>query len=109
MFKSGFAAFAAVLVATTPFNASAQTPGDSPVAPAGGVTAATGKMLYFSTGQRLGVISRLNAAGDPQVIFEGKLVTVPVASLSDVSGKLTTSVARKDVCLLYTSPSPRDS
>jgi hypothetical protein len=97
MFKIGFAAFAAAVVAIAPSVATAQSAGDAPSATTGAVTASTGKTLYFSTGQRLGLISRVNAAGDPQVIYDGQLVTVPVATLSDVGGKLTTSVLRKDV------------
>jgi hypothetical protein len=92
MGKFGFTALALLLAGTAP--AFAQAPA---LTPAAAVAPAAGKTVYFSTGQRVGVINRLNAAGDPQIIFDGQLVTLPATTLSDVGGKLTTSLTRKDV------------
>jgi hypothetical protein len=60
------------------------------------VQVAAGKMLY-SAGYRLAPIYRVTAEGNPQVILDGKLVTIPASSLSDVSGKVTTSLSKKDL------------
>lgn len=59
--------------------------------------AAVGKMLYDANGARVGKVNRVNAAGDAQVIYNGRLVTVAAATLSEADGKLTTSVARRDI------------
>ncbi|HEY0958385.1 MAG TPA: hypothetical protein VGE05_03825 [Novosphingobium sp.] len=61
------------------------------------VSVSAGMMLYDAAGLRIGKVYRVNASGDPQVILDGRLVTVPAATLSDAGGKLTTSLARKDV------------
>lgn len=56
-----------------------------------------GKMLYAANGYRIAPIYRVTADGNPQVIMNGRLVTVPASTLSDVGGKLTTSLSKKDV------------
>ena len=66
-------------------------------AAAAGLAVTPGKMIYISTGQSLAPVYRVTGAGDAQIILNGRLVTIPAASLSDVSGKLTTSLARKDI------------
>ncbi len=55
-----------------------------------------GQMLY-SKGYRVASIYRVNAEGNPQIILDGRLVTVPAATLSDASGKVTTSLSKKDL------------
>ena len=91
MRKLFLAAAVAVLSASLPAAVSAQTPA------AAGVSVNSGKMLYSSNGQRVGAVYRVTAEGDPQVILSGKLVTIPASTLSEVDGKLTTSLARKDI------------
>lgn len=66
-------------------------------APAGVLALSAGKMLYGSNGQRITAIYRVNAEGNPQIILNGKLVTVPVSSLSDVNGKVTTSLTKSEI------------
>lgn len=66
----------------------------------GAVVAAEGKMLVASNGTRLGVVYRVRPDGSVQVIVEGKLVTVPAATLSNVEGKLTTSLTKSEVLAL---------
>lgn len=73
---------------------SVQAAADS-VAPA--VKATAGKMLYSADGRRVASIYRVNAEGAPQVIIDGKLITVPASSLSDASGKVTTSLTKADL------------
>ncbi|MYL98071.1 hypothetical protein GR702_09845 [Novosphingobium sp. FGD1] len=56
-----------------------------------------GKMLYAADGHRLAPIYRVTAEGNPQVILNGRLVTVPASSLSDVAGKVTSSLSKKEI------------
>jgi hypothetical protein len=56
-----------------------------------------GKMLYASNGQRIASIYRVTTEGNPQVILNGKLVTVPASTLSDVNGKVTTSLSKSEL------------
>jgi hypothetical protein len=60
------------------------------------VSVTAGQMLY-SNGFRVAPIYRVTAEGNPQVILNGRLVTVPAASLSDVGGKVTTALTKKEL------------
>jgi hypothetical protein len=60
------------------------------------VQVSAGKMLY-SGAYRLAPIYRVTADGNPQVILDGKLVTIPASTLTDVGGKVTTSLTKKDI------------
>lgn len=82
-------AFAALVV--TPTAAFAQ--GEVPAA----VVATEGKPLFTANGQRLGTVYSLAQDGSPQVIVNGKLVTVPAATISLENGKFTTSLTRQAV------------
>ena len=64
-------------------------------APAVAVTA--GKMLYGPTGRRLAASYSVRQDGTAQVILNGRLVTVPAATLSDVDGKVTTSLTKQEL------------
>jgi hypothetical protein len=66
-------------------------------AAAGAVAVNAGKMLYASNGQRIAAIYRVTSEGNPQVILNGKLVTVPASTLSDVNGKVTTSLSKQEL------------
>ena len=66
-------------------------------AAAGSVAVNAGKMLYASNGQRIAAIYRVTTDGNPQVILNGKLVTVPASTLSDVNGKVTTSLTKQEL------------
>jgi len=93
-----FAILALVAAAAAPVVAYAaddsQTVRAEAVAP---VKVAAGQMLYAGNGYRLASIYRVNAEGNPQIILDGKLVTVPGTTLSDVGGKVTTSLTKKEV------------
>jgi hypothetical protein len=65
------------------------------------VVAEKGKMLVASNGARLGNVYRVGPDGSVQLIIDGKLVTVPVATLSSVDGKLTTSLSKSEVLALH--------
>lgn len=56
-----------------------------------------GTMLYASNGYRLAPVYRVSSEGNPQVILNGKLVTVPASTLSNADGKVTTSLTKKDL------------
>jgi hypothetical protein len=56
-----------------------------------------GKMLYGSNGQRIAAVYRVTAEGNPQVILNGKLVTVPASTLTEVNGKITTSLSKQEL------------
>jgi hypothetical protein len=75
---------------------------DTPTAKSGSaaVVAVAGKMLVASNGVRLGVVYRVGPDGSAQIIIEGKLVTIPVTTLSSVEGKLTTSLTKSEVLAL---------
>jgi hypothetical protein len=60
-------------------------------------TAAKGQMLISANGTRLGVVYRVNADGSPQIIIDGKMVTIPAATLSSSNGKLVTSLSKSAV------------
>lgn len=72
----------------------------APPASASADRAQTGDMLYSSTGHRIGSVYRVTSEGNPQVILDGRLITVPASSLSEVSGKLTTSLSKRDLARL---------
>ena len=59
--------------------------------------AEAGKMLLGADGVRLGAVYRVTSDGSAQLIVDGKMVTVPAATLSVVDGKLTTSLSKSDV------------
>ncbi len=63
------------------------------------VAAAKGKMLLAADGARLAPIYRV-AGGDPQIILDGRMVTVPSNTVAMVDGKLTTSLTKAQVTLL---------
>jgi len=56
-----------------------------------------GQMLYSAAGYRVAPIYRVNAEGNPQVILSGKLVTVPASTITNVAGKVTTSLTKKEI------------
>ena len=58
---------------------------------------AVGKMLYIAGGKKLGAVYKISASGSPQVLIDGKLVTVPAASLVEVNGKVETSLTKKEL------------
>ena len=54
--------------------------------------------LFDANGKRVGNVYRVTADGSAQLIIdEGRLVTVPAATLSEVDGKLTTRLSKKEI------------
>jgi hypothetical protein len=90
------AALAAATVAPSAF--AAETSQSVRAATEGaGVQVDAGKMLYSAAGTRIASIYRVTSEGNPQVILDGRLVTVPASSLSDVNGKVTTSLTKREL------------
>jgi hypothetical protein len=85
------------LLAMVSVTAQATPPAESGSA---AVVATTGRLLFASDGERLGAVYRVAPDGSAQIIVEGKLVRVPVTTLSSVEGKLTTSLTKSEVLAL---------
>lgn len=64
-------------------------------------SAAKGNMLVAADGARLAPVYRLSADGSPQIILDGKLLTIPAGTLSMASGRLTTSLTKREVLALH--------
>jgi hypothetical protein len=95
---AALAAFATIaVVPTAVFAETTQAVHEVTEAAAAPVDVTTGKMLYSANGYRIAPIYRVSPDGNPQVILNGRLVTVPVATLSEVDGKVTTSLSKKEV------------
>jgi len=62
--------------------------------------ASPGKMLVDASGTRLGVVYRLAANGSPQIILEGRIVTVPLETVSQSGDKVATSLTKSQVVAL---------
>jgi hypothetical protein len=67
----------------------------------GAVSAVKGNMLVSANGARLAPVYRVGADGSPQIIIEGRLVTIPATTLSMSGGKLTTSLTKSEVLALH--------
>lgn len=59
--------------------------------------AAKGDQLYTSDGKRIGKVYRVTNDGDVQVIYNNRMLTIEASTLSNVDGKLTTSLTRADL------------
>ena len=73
----------------------------SPEGTAAPASAVKGSMLTSANGSRLGTVYRVGADGSAQLIIDGKMVTVPAATLSVTGGKLTTSLTKSQVLALH--------
>ncbi len=61
------------------------------------VSVTAGRMIYGADGQRIAAAYRVTSQGAVQVILNGRLVNVPAATLSDVGGKVTTSLTKQEL------------
>lgn len=87
------AAFAATPAIAAESSQSVQASAEAVAAPE--QVKATG-MLYSSDGRRIGRVNRLDANGNPQIILNARLITISAETLSEVDGKLTTSLTHKE-------------
>ena len=65
------------------------------------VSPVKGSMLVAANGARLAPVYRVGTDGSAQIIIEGKMVTVPAATLSMTGGRLTTSLTKTEVLALH--------
>lgn len=90
----------AALTATSAFAAETTQPvqavGET-VAANAAVSVTAGKMLYSPTGSRIASVYRVTSNGDAQLILDGRLVTVPASTLSEVNGKIATSLTKSEI------------
>ena len=56
-----------------------------------------GKPIFATDGKRIAVVYRVIADGSVQVIIEGKLFTIPVATITLNGGKQQTSLTKKEL------------
>jgi hypothetical protein len=89
-------AIAALFAVITPIAAHAAEDSATVRTEGATVQVTAGKMLY-SGANRLAPIYRVTSEGNPQLVLDGKLVTIPASTLSSVGGKLTTSLSKKDI------------
>jgi hypothetical protein len=81
----------ALVSAVATLTAMAQTPG---------AFAEKGKIVVTSNGSRLGTVYQVGTDGSAQIIIDGRLVSIPPARLSNVDGRLTTSLSKSEVLAL---------
>ncbi len=60
------------------------------------VSISRGQVLATAEGKRLGYVHRVLSDGTVQLIVDGKLVTIPAATISLTDGKFITSLTRKE-------------
>ena len=95
-----FVALSGTAFAEDAFNVSPAST-SSPEGTAAPVSAVKGSMLISANGSRLAQVYRVGADGSAQIIIDGKMVTVPAATLSMSGGKLTTSLTKSEVLALH--------
>jgi hypothetical protein len=91
--KKTFSLIALAAVVALPGLAGAQTAAAAPAAQ----VATTGKMLYAADGKRVAAVYRVQADGSPQIILQGKLVTVPVSTVTVDGGKVVTTLTKAEL------------
>ncbi|MCX7864743.1 MAG: hypothetical protein N2423_06895 [Novosphingobium sp.] len=57
----------------------------------------TGSTLYGADGKRIAKIYKVSSDGTAQVIVNSKLYRVPVSTISQQDGKLTTTMTRSEI------------
>lgn len=99
MKKTTASLIAAIALGTIPpaFAAESSQSVQGPAEEVAAVEVNEGMMLYGSNGRRVASVYRVDREGNPQVIIDGRLITVPASTLSDVDGKLTTSLSKRDI------------
>lgn len=94
---AGIATLASLAAPTAAFAETSQSVRAVTAEAATPASVTAGKMLFSTDGGRLAAVYRVDDAGNPQLILNGRLVTVPVATLSEVDGKLVTTLTKKDI------------
>lgn len=92
-----FGAVLAVAVATPAIAAQDSLAASAAAGQATGIQAQKGESVYDAQGKRIGKIYQVSRTGDPQIIVDLRLITVPSATLSRTDGKLVSSLSRRDL------------
>lgn len=61
------------------------------------VSVSAGRMIYGGNGQRIAPAYRVTSDGTVQVILSGKLVNIPASTLSEVNGKVSTTLTKSEL------------
>jgi len=56
-----------------------------------------GSMVYTADGKRIGNVYRVSAEGDAQIIYRGKMISIPASTLSLDGKKVSTSLSLDEV------------
>ena len=59
-----------------------------------------GATVVTSEGARLGQVYKVMEDGSPQIILDGKMITIPASTLSNQNGTVTTSLKKSEVLAL---------
>ena len=98
--SSWLVALAGALVASTCVLAMTATAQNASGVAATAAVAEKGKLLVTANGARLGTVYRVGPDGAAEIILDGKMVSVPASTLSNVDGKLTTSLTKSEILAL---------
>lgn len=85
------------VVPATAFAAETNQQVREPAGASAAVAVSAGKMLYAPNGNRIASVYRVTASGDVQIILNSRLYTIPASTLSDVNGKVTTSLTNSEI------------
>lgn len=96
-FTSLVALAAVAAIPATAYAEATQSVRDASETVAAPVQVNAGMMLYSTAGYRVAPIYRVTADGSPQLILNGRLVTVPASSLSEAEGKVMTSLTKAEI------------
>src|SRR5262245_48079017 len=86
-----------LVASTSPALAGEKTEAVQATASEGAVQVEKGKTIFSSTGKRLGQVYRVTPEGNPQVVLNSRLVTVPASTLSVAGGKISTSLTMREL------------
>ena len=90
---------ALVTVSGTAFAGAFNEPASEAAAAPASVT--KGSMIVAANGARLAPVYRVGSDGAAQIILDGKMVTIPAATLSVSGGRLSTSLTKSEVLALH--------
>lgn len=61
------------------------------------VNVRAGRMIFGANGQRIASVYRVTDNGTVQVILNSRLVSIPTETLSEVNGRVTTSLTKAEL------------
>jgi hypothetical protein len=94
---NGFCAAAIFALAVSSVPAFAQSNAGSEEASSGQVEIKPGRMLYVTKSVGFAPIYSVTEDGSAQVLFEGRRITIPASTITEVDGRLVTSLTKRDI------------